>query len=111
MGPADLPRARRIQAHVTALARLIQQDPEAVQGICDVLNEERPMTTSTNLVKLPSDLVQRAQAQWEVLMQIPEFRAAAPRRSGAAAVRMLLQLKLDELEADAPRSRRRERHQ
>jgi hypothetical protein len=34
-------------------------------------------------------------------MAIPAFRAAAPRRSGAAAVRMLLQWKLEELEAAA----------
>jgi hypothetical protein len=57
------------------------------------------MVESFNLVRLPSDLVQRAAAQWEKLMAIPAFRAAAPRRSGAAAVRMLLQWKLEELEA------------
>jgi hypothetical protein len=38
--------------------------------------------------------------QWDKLMDIPAFRAAAPRRSGAAAVRMLLQWKLEELEAE-----------
>jgi hypothetical protein len=59
------------------------------------------MAQSFNLVRLPSDLVQRAEAQWEKLMDIPAFRAAAPRRSGAAAVRMLLQWKLEELEAES----------
>jgi hypothetical protein len=59
------------------------------------------MAESFNLVRLPSELVQRAQAHWEKLMEIPAFRAAAPRRSGAAAVRMLLQWKLEELEAAA----------
>ena len=66
------------------------------------------MAESFNLVRLPSDLVQRAAAQWEQLMAIPAFRAAAPRRSGAAAVRMLLQWKLEELEATAkPRGKPR----
>jgi hypothetical protein len=49
-------------------------------------------------------MVKRAEAQWERLMEIPAFRAAAPRRSGAAAVRMLLQWKLEELEAGNERT-------
>jgi hypothetical protein len=59
------------------------------------------MAETFNMVRLPSDLVKRAEAQWDKLMEIPAFRAAAPRRSGAAAVRMLLQWKLEELEAAA----------
>ena len=57
------------------------------------------MAETFNMVRLPSDLVKRAEVQWDKLMDIPAFRAAAPRRSGAAAVRMLLQWKLEELEA------------
>jgi hypothetical protein len=57
------------------------------------------MAAAFNMVRLPSDLVKRAEAQWDRLMENPAFRAAAPRRSGAAAVRMLLQWKLEELEA------------
>lgn len=57
------------------------------------------MAEAFNMVRLPSDLVKRAEEQWEKLMENPSFRAAAPRRSGAAAVRMLLQWKLEELEA------------
>ena len=59
------------------------------------------MPETFNMVRLPSDLVKRAEVQWDTLMENPSFRAAAPRRSGAAAVRMLLQWKLEELEATA----------
>ena len=59
-----------------------------------------------NIVRLPSDLVKRAEAQWDRLMEHPAFRAAAPRYSGAGAVRMLLELKLAELEVDIQRPRR-----
>jgi hypothetical protein len=62
------------------------------------------MPVSLNMIRLPSDMVKRAEAQWERLMEIPAFRAAAPRRSGAAAVRMLLQWKLEELEAGNERT-------
>jgi hypothetical protein len=61
-------------------------------------DERRPMKGGISQVKLPADLVKRAEAEWDWLMEIPEFRAAAPRRSGAAAVRMLLLTKLRELE-------------
>jgi hypothetical protein len=56
-----------------------------------VMNGELIMAEAFIMVRLPSDLVQRAEAQWDKLMENPAFRAAAPRRSGAAAVRMLLQ--------------------
>jgi hypothetical protein len=59
-----------------------------------------------NMIRLPSDLVRRAAAQWDRLMQHPAFRAAAPRHSGAGAVRMLLELKLAELETRVKRETR-----
>lgn len=59
-----------------------------------------------NNVRLSPDLLERAEAQWDRIMEVPEFRAASPRRSGAAAVRMLLEIKLSELEAQAARPRR-----
>jgi hypothetical protein len=65
----------------------------------NILSGGNTMPVSLNMIRLPSDLVRRAEAQWDRLMEIPSFRAAAPRRSGAAAVRMLLQWKLEELEA------------
>jgi hypothetical protein len=65
------------------------------------------MPVSLNMIRLPSDLVRRAEAQWDRLMEIPSFRAAAPRRSGAAAVRMLLQWKLEELETGNERAGKR----
>jgi hypothetical protein len=65
------------------------------------------MAEAFNMVRLPSDLVQRAEAQWDKLMENPAFRAAAPRRSGAAAVRMLLQWKLEELEVQVERQKKR----
>jgi hypothetical protein len=61
------------------------------------------MSEPFNMVRLPSDLVKRAAAQWDRLMKHPAFRAAAPRHSGAGAVRMLLELKLAELEAKVER--------
>jgi hypothetical protein len=67
------------------------------------------MPMSLNMIRLPSDLVRRAEAQWDRLMEIPSFRAAAPRRSGAAAVRMLLQWKLEELEAGKEPTERRQK--
>jgi hypothetical protein len=67
------------------------------------------MAVPFNMIRLPSDLVRRAEAQWDTLMEIPSFRAAAPRRSGAAAVRMLLQWKLEELETGKDRPGRRQK--
>jgi hypothetical protein len=90
----------RIHYHLNALVTLMREDAHVARRMCKILNQEAVMPFQINLVKLPTDLVKRAEAQWDRLMEVPEFRAAAPRRSGAAAVRMLLQLMLDTMEED-----------
>ena len=100
----NLTRERRIREHLAALGAAMQ-DPGAAELVERTLNREVPVEES--LMRLPRSLLDRASAQWDRLMEVPEFRAASPRRSGAAAVRMILELKLAELEAEQTKRKKK----
>ena len=102
--PVDLDKERRIQGHLEKLAKAIQSDPRAAHRACEILNEEE----SVNMkeiemvpIRIPKELVDRAEVLWGRLLDTPELRSAPPRRSAAAAVRLALLKGLELLEGPA----------
>lgn len=50
------------------------------------------------VVRLPADLVRRAENQWDTLTDTPDLRVARPRKTAALAVRLLMRWALERLE-------------
>lgn len=99
----DLGRVWRL---LTRLDALVDAHPElkgegswTPEDVADLETGEEDSMEETH-VRIPRALIDRAAAQWDALVEEagPMVQAAMPRRSGAAAVRIALELKLRELE-------------
>lgn len=109
----DLARERRIRAELAALKELFAKSPGleartlgALEGEipCPALEETMPSDRQITF-RLPSELLDRADAMVEVLAAEPEFQAY--RMSRGVVLRLALHRGLESLEAEFARRRRR----
>jgi hypothetical protein len=102
--PVDLERERRIREDIEALGRLMQGDPELSERVGDVLEGRLPLEGNVSekdwiAVRLPKELVGRADALVERVREKDPAAFAGGLRNRSALVRLALAKGLEALEA------------